>query len=145
MSELICLVELIRNSPFVDKTRVYLTGNSMGGYGTWELGGLRADWFAAIMPVCGGGIPWRAAALQDMPVRTFHGLRDTVVDPIESLQMAKAVNRMGGRAELILYPEFEHNCWDAVYTDEKNYDWLFSFTRKKAITEGETLSGSYYG
>ncbi|MEE0927873.1 MAG: prolyl oligopeptidase family serine peptidase [Acutalibacteraceae bacterium] len=145
MSELISLTESLVELPFVDKTRVYLTGNSMGGYGTWELGALRPKLFAALMPVCGGGIPWRAEALKTLPIRTFHGLRDEVVDPIESLQMAKAVNKKGGRAELILFPECEHNCWDAVYTDEKNYDWLLSFSAGKCESMVEKLSGSYYG
>ena len=131
MMSLIHLLEQIRELPYVDKTRVYLTGNSMGGYGTWALSTLRSDWFAAIMPICGGGIPAMANQLGTLPIRAFHGLRDKTVDPIESLQMAKAVNIVGGRAELILYPEFAHNCWDAVYTDEKNYDWMFSFTSER--------------
>ena len=131
MMSLIHLLEQIRELPYVDKTRVYLTGNSMGGSGTWALSTLRSDWFAAIMPICGGGIPGMANQLGALPIRAFHGLRDQTVDPIESLQMAKAVNIVGGRAELILYPEFAHNCWDAVYTDEKNYDWMFSFTSER--------------
>ena len=145
MSELISLTESLVELPFVDKTRVYLTGNSMGGYGTWELGALRPKLFAALMPVCGGGIPWRAEALKTLPIRTFHGLRDEVVDPIESLQMAKAVNKKGGRAELILFPECEHNCWDAVYTDEANYDWMLSFTARPEQPPVEDLSSTYYG
>ena len=131
MMLLIRLVEWARELPYVDATRLYLTGNSMGGYGTWELSLLRPDWFAASMPICGGSIPGMAKQMIGLPVRTFHGLRDKTVDPIESLQMAKALNSVGGYAELILYPELSHNCWDAVYTDEKNYDWLFSFTNER--------------
>ena len=145
MSDRIALADNLIELPFVDKSKVYLTGNSMGGYGTWELASLRPNLFAAIMPVCGGGIGWRASALKEVPVRAFHGLRDQVVDPIESLQMAKAVNKSGGRAELILFPECEHNCWDAVYTDDKNYDWLLSFTNERVKSPEETLSGKYYG
>ena len=145
MSELISLTETLISLPFVEKSRVYLTGNSMGGYGTWELGALRPALFAAIMPVCGGGIPWRAVALKNLPIRTFHGLRDEVVDPIESLHMAKAVNKNGGYAQLILFPECDHNCWDAVYTDEKNYDWLLSFENGKGKKTIEKLSGSFFG
>jgi len=81
----------------------------------------------------------------DVPIRTFHGLRDKTVDPIESVQMAKAVNINGGHAELILFPELAHNCWDAVYTSEKNYDWLLGFTTKRDKTLVEELSGTYYG
>lgn len=145
MSLLIGLVEETKALAFVDEARVYLTGNSMGGYGTWELSLLHADWFASVMPLCGGGIPGFAKKLVDLPIRAFHGLRDQRVDPIESLQMAKAVNNAGGYAELILFPELAHNCWDAVYSDEKNYDWLLSFTNKRSKTPVEELSGDQYG
>lgn len=59
--------------------------------------------------------------------------------------MAKAVNNAGGHAELILYPELSHNCWDAAYSDEKNIDWLLSFTTERNKTETESLSGEIYG
>jgi len=145
MTPLLQLVGEIRALPFVDETRLHVTGNSMGGYGTWEFSSLRPDWVASAMPVCGGGIGGFAKNLVDVPIRAFHGLRDKTVDPIESLQMAKAVNCNGGHAELILFPELFHNCWDAVYTDEKNYDWLLSFTTTRNKTLVEELSGSYYG
>lgn len=145
MNLLIRFLEEQRRLPFVDATRVHLTGNSMGGYGTWELGSLRPDWLASLMPVCGGGLGWMAQELVNLPIRTFHGLRDTTVDPIESLQMAKAVNKAGGHAELILFPSLSHNCWDAVYSNEENIDWLLSFTTERDKTKVEQLSGSYYG
>ncbi len=145
MSKLIRLVEQTRNLSFVDETRVHLTGLSMGGYGSWELASLRPDWFASLMPICGGGIAGLAKRLVDVPVRAFHGLRDKTVDPIESVQMAKAVNNAGGRAELILFPDQNHRCWDAVYTNEKNYDWLLSFTTQRNKTLVEQLAGEYYG
>ena len=145
MQTVASLVDQYRRSDTVDITRVYVTGNSMGGYGTWELAMIHPDWFAAILPVCGGGLGGFAARLADVPVRTFHGLRDNVVDPIESMQMAKAVNQSGGYAELILYPELEHNCWDKVYSDENNYDWLLSFSKSSAKTPDRDLSGENYG
>ena len=131
MSVLIRLVEDFRKRSYVDETRVYLTGNSMGGYGTWELSTLRAPWFASAIPICGGGIPGMANELGQLPIRAFHGLCDETVDPIESLQMVKAVNKLGGCAELILFPKLPHNCWDAVYTDESNFDWMFAFTNER--------------
>ncbi|MBQ4037069.1 MAG: prolyl oligopeptidase family serine peptidase [Clostridia bacterium] len=140
MGVLIRLVEYFRELPYVDQTRIYLTGNSMGGYGTWALACLRAPWFAAAMPICGGGIAGMANEYGDLPIRAFHGLCDKTVDPIESLQMAKAVNRFGGQAELILYPKLAHNCWDTAYSDDKNYDWLFSFTNERGQDETEKLS-----
>ncbi len=145
MTPLLHLVEEIRELPYIDETRLHVTGNSMGGYGTWEFSTLRPDWVASAMPLCGGGIAAFAKNLVDVPIRAFHGLRDKTVDPIESLQMAKAVNMFGGHAELILFPELAHNCWDTVYSDEKNYDWLLAFTNKRDKTLVEELSGDYYG
>ena len=145
METVISWIAQLRTLPYVDTHRVYLTGNSMGGYGTWELACIRPEWFAAIMPVCGGGCGGFGARLKDIPVRTFHGLLDKVVDPIESLQMAKAVNMAGGHAELILFPSLPHNCWDAVYSDDANYDWLLSFTSQRKKTLVEMLTGEQYG
>ena len=145
MASLINLVDHVRNLEYVDMKHVHLTGNSMGGYGTWELACLRSDWFASIMPICGGGMKWMANRLVDVPVRAFHGICDMVVDPLESLEMAKAVNRRGGHAELILFPKLEHNCWDKVYSTEENYDWLLSFTTERDKTLIEQYSGTYYG
>ena len=146
MTPLLHLVGEIRSLPYIDETRLHVTGNSMGGYGTWEFSCLRPDWVASAMPICGGGIAGFARRnLVDVPIRAFHGLRDETVDPIESLQMAKAVNMHGGHAELILFPELAHNCWDAVYSDERNYDWLLSFTTKRNKTLLDELSGDYYG
>ena len=145
MPQLIHLVEQTRALPYVDATRVHLTGLSMGGYGSWELAGLRPDWFASLMPICGGGIAALGKRLVDIPIRAFHGLRDKTVDPVESVQMAKAVNCAGGHAELILFPEHHHRCWDPVYTDERNYDWLLSFTTVRDKTQVEQFCGTYYG
>lgn len=145
MPPLLHLVGEIRELPYIDETRLHVTGASMGGYGTWEFAILRPDWVASAMPVCGGGIGGFAKNLVDIPIRTFHGLCDETVDPIESLQMVKAVNKNGGHAELILFPELAHNCWTTVYSDEKNYDWLLAFTTERDKSLIEELSGDYYG
>ena len=145
MPTLIALVDDIRHRDYIDITRVYLTGNSMGGYGTWELASLRPDWFASAMPVCGGGMGWMAGTLVDVPIRTFHGMIDTVVEPNESLAMARAVNLKGGHAEVILYPDLAHNCWDRVYGDISNIDWMMAFTTDRDKSVIEQLKGDYYG
>lgn len=145
MQTLIKLIDNIRALDYIDTDRLHLTGNSMGGYGTWELAAIKPEWFASVMPICGGGIGGFAQRLVNIPIRTFHGLRDTVVDPIESLQMAKAVNLAGGHAELILFPRHDHNCWDEVYSTEENYDWLLSFTKNGKEESTERLSGEQYG
>lgn len=145
MTPLLHLIEQTRELPYIDETRVHITGNSMGGYGTWALTTLRPDWFASAMPLCGGGGAGFAKRLVDVPIRAFHGLRDEIVDPFESLQMVKAVNRAGGYAELILFPKNKHDIWEEVYNDDKNYDWLLSFTNLREKTPIEPLVGNYYG
>jgi len=144
MTPLLHLTESVRALPYVDETRVHLTGNSMGGYATWALAVLRPDWFASAMPVCGGGSGF-ARNLVDLPIRAFHGLRDTTVDPTMSLQAVKAVNLEGGHAELILFPQRDHDIWNEVYDDDRTYDWLLSFTTKRDKSLVEQLSGDYYG
>ena len=144
MQTVINWVSELRELTYVDTDRVYLTGLSMGGYGTWELTSIHPEWFAAIMPLCGGGCAGFAERLKNVPVRAFHGLMDKTVDPIESLQMVKAVNRRGGYAELILFPHAEHNCWSEVYTTEENYDWLLSHTLSSEEAPKE-ISGEIYG
>ena len=145
MAILVRLVGSFRELPYIDQTRIHLTGNSMGGYGTWSFSILRPDWFASAMPVCGGASCGFAPRLVGLPIRTFHGLCDKTVDPFESLEIAKAVNRAGGYAELILFPKHGHNIWEEVYSNEENYDWLLSFTNKREQTEEQSLSGDYYG
>ena len=89
---------------------------------------------------------WHSSrTLVDVPVMAFHGLKDTTVDPSESLTSAKALNQQGGYCELVLFPDLSHNCWDKVYTTEQNYDWLFSFTTERDKSIIEKLSGAYYG
>ena len=134
----------IAGADFTDAARYYLMGVSMGGYGTWELAMIRPEWFAAIMPICGGGIPAFTKKLINVPVRTFHGLLDDVVDPIESLEMVKALNRFGGHAELILFPDLKHSCWIRVYDTEENYDWLLSHTLYHEEADA-AASGDYAG
>ena len=145
MMLLVRLVEKYRGISYIDETHIHLTGYSMGGYGTWSLATLYPNWFASAMPICGGGIGGFAMNLVNLPIRTFHGLCDQVVDPIESLQMAKAVNLHGGHVELILFPDLGHNCFGAVYSDEKNYDWLLSFTAPQDKDIAEDPSLYHYG
>lgn len=107
-----------------DLSRVYLTGLSMGGYGTWHWGAAHPEKFAALLPICGGGNPAAAARLKNMPIWAFHGSKDTVVPVEESLQMVAAVKKAGGNAKLTLYPELLHDSWTITYKNQEIYDWL---------------------
>ena len=114
----------------IDAERVYVTGLSMGGRGTWDLAMSHPDRFAAIAPVCGGAIPDRACNLKGVPVRAFHGLKDDVVPLSESERVVEAVRRCGGTAELVVFPEAGHDSWTSAYSDASLWDWLLSHRRR---------------
>ena len=104
----------------VDTSRIYLTGNSMGGTATWLWVLDSAERFAAAAPVCGEGISWYGGRLSDLPIRAFHGDCDTVVSPHQSLAMVSAINLYSKKANasLTLFPGVAHNAWDYAYNDE---------------------------
>lgn len=113
----------------VDPSRVYLTGLSMGGYGTWYLGSEHPERFAAIAPVCGGfngllGYPDRVCQLRYTPVWAFHGAKDKIVPPSESRILVRHLRRCGGNVRLTIYPDAGHDCWTRTYDNPKLYDWL---------------------
>jgi predicted peptidase len=108
----------------VDKERVYLTGLSMGGYGTWALASKYPDRFAAAAPICGGGTRIMAFGLKDVPIWAFHGAKDRVVPLRESEDMVKAVKATGGNVKLTVYPEAGHDSWTETYDNQQLYDWL---------------------
>jgi predicted peptidase len=124
--QLIEFCEFVYNQPFTDKSRFYASGVSMGGYAIYQLIMSRQKLFTAGIVCCGGGMYWNAGLLKDIPLRIFHGLQDKVVLPCESKNMAKKINQFGGKAELVLYPQCEHNCWDKVFTNKENFEWLLS-------------------
>ena len=108
----------------VDTSRIYLTGLSMGGYGTWSVACTYPEKFAAIAPICGGGKPFIAHNLTDVPVWAFHGAKDDVVPLSESQRMVDAVNEAGGNAKLTVYPDLAHNSWTKTYDNPQLYKWF---------------------
>lgn len=136
---LLALLDDVIERHNVDKRRVYLTGLSMGGYGTWSLAIKHPDRFAAVAPICGGGNTidvllasrTNAAALKALPIRAFHGGKDNVVDLSESERMVNALKRAGNRqVELIVYPEAGHDSWTEAYAGNQLYDWFLSHRSK---------------
>ena len=110
--------------PNVDAERVYLMGASMGGYATWAMAMSCPEIFAAIVPICGGGMYWNALRLVNVPIWAFHGANDNVVLPRESEIMVERVNNFGGKAKLTIYPENDHNAWDDTFSNPQVYSWL---------------------
>lgn len=128
-----------------DPKRVYLIGNSMGGYGTWQLAMSVPELFAAIVPVCGGGMYWNAGRLQNVPVWAFHGGKDPTVFVEESQKMVDAVNRKGGNAKLTIYPEHKHDSWTDTFSNRAVYDWLLTHENAAAALTDEYNNAEVYG
>ena len=110
----------------VDPKRVYLTGLSNGGTGTWIWASECAHRFAAIAPVCGAGIQWMAPYIGKTPVWAFHGDADGCISYTESLRMVEAVNAAGGNAKITIYPGVGHNSWENAYSDDALVDWMMA-------------------
>ena len=113
----------------VDTERIYLTGLSMGGYGTWMLGSVYPKRFAAMVPICGGGGRFMVRRLQDVPIWAFHGAKDRTVPLKESEEMVNAIKSRGGDAKLTVYPDAGHDSWTATYDNQELYDWLLEHRR----------------
>ncbi len=131
---LISLLDRIGESVHVDPERTYVTGLSMGGFGTWRLIAAYPNRFAAAVAICGGGEPEMAKRIAKTPVWAFHGEDDPVVELEKSKTMVDAVKTAGGTAILTTYPETGHDSWTETYANRKVYDWLLS-NRKEATRE----------
>jgi predicted peptidase len=116
----------------VDRDRVYLTGLSMGGFGSWELAMRHPELFAALAPVCGGGDETQAARLKGLPIRVGHGAEDTVVWPIRSQRMVEAVKKAGGNIQYTEYAGVGHNSWTSFYSEPDGVvAWMFQQKRTR--------------
>lgn len=118
------LISYIVDAYPVDPGRIYLTGLSMGGYGTWDLLASYPDLFAAAVPICGGGAPWVAAKVKDIPIWVFHGAKDKVVPLSESEVMVEAIKNAGGNVRFTVYPDAAHDSWTETYDNPEVYNWL---------------------
>ncbi len=128
--QLIEFADFIRSDPGTDPERYYLCGASMGGYAAWQLAMSRPELFAAVTPICGGGMYWNAQRLKDIPIWAFHGENDRRVFLSESVNMVDAVNAAGGHAKLTVYPGVEHNAWSPTFSDPAYWDWIVSQRRR---------------
>lgn len=128
-STLYKLLQHLKSSKRVDHRKVYLTGLSMGGYGTWDLAMEHPEEFAAIAPVCGGGDSTKAWRLRNIPIWNFHGAKDDVVYPEQSEQMVAAARKHNPNVRYTLYPDANHNSWDLTYSNDSLYLWMLAQTR----------------
>ena len=121
--------DAILDMDFCDDRRVYAVGMSMGGYAVWQLGMSLPYHFAAIVPICGGGMYWNAERLRDVPVWAFHGEDDPLVFKEESIRMTEAVNACGGNARLTLIPDCGHESWREAFARRDLFMWMLSQRR----------------
>ena len=119
------LVDVLARNYRVDPQRIYVTGMSMGGYGTWELAQAMPERFAAIAPVCGGGRPLTARNIAHLPVWVFHGAKDKTVPLEQAERMVNALKKAGAKqARFTVYPDAGHDSWTQTYENPELYEWL---------------------
>lgn len=124
------LVDDVLGKYRTDPARVYVTGLSMGGYGTWTLAAKYPDRFAALIPICGGGDPATVEKFKQIPVWVFHGAKDTGVPLSKSQEMVNALKATGAEPKFTVYPDAGHDSWTETYKNPDVYKWLLEQRRK---------------
>ena len=126
MKLLIALIRQTEKNMRIDTNRIYITGLSMGGFGTYDAIERYPNMFAAAVPVCGGGDETKAPLIAHIPIWIFHGAEDPTVNPEYSLNMTEALRKAGAHPALTMYPETGHFSWIAAYSDPAMMEWMFS-------------------
>lgn len=126
MKLVIGLVRQLARTLQVDTSRIYITGLSMGGYGTYDAIERYPGMFAAAVPVCGGGDVSKASSIAHIPIWIFHGAEDPAVSTMYSLEMAEALNKAGAHPGLTIYPATGHFSWLGAYSNPLMMEWMFS-------------------
>ncbi len=141
--QLMALIERAQRAWPVDRSRIYLTGLSQGGAGTWALAAKHPDLFAAIAPVCGfagrtvGAADGAAEAVRigravaGIPTWTFHGEDDSVVPIAQTRAIVAAMRAAGGSPRFTAYPGVNHGSWENAYAEPEFTTWLFAQKRRE--------------
>ena len=130
--ELVALLDEISGKYKVDPDRIYVTGLSMGGFGSWRLAAYAPERLAAIVPICGGGETYWAREFAHLPVWAFHGAKDAGVPLERSQAMVDALKKSGGDPKFTIYPDAGHDSWTAAYDDPELYKGLSAQKRGKS-------------
>lgn len=130
MALTIGLLQKLQATLPVDTARIYITGLSMGGFGTWDIVQRMPNTFAAAMPVCGGGDTEMANAIKNVPIWVFHGGSDNVVKTSRSRDMIAALKKAGGKPLYTEYKGVGHVCWGQTYANKEVLNWLFGQRKK---------------
>jgi predicted peptidase len=126
LSATLKVVDTVRKEFPIDDKRIYITGLSMGGYGTWDALAKRTDLFAAAAPICGGGDPASVVTMKNVPIWAFHGADDKTVPADRSREMIDALKAAGATPKYTEYPGVGHNSWSQTYSNPEFYAWLFA-------------------
>jgi predicted peptidase len=137
-AELAKLVEAAANNLRIDRQRLYVTGLSMGGSGTWSLLADYPGLFAAAVPICGRGDATKVSQIAKTPVWATVGAQDRAETVKSNLDLVAALTAGGGVAGLTLYPDLPHDCWTATYDDPAVWKWLLD---QKRNTQKQGLVG----
>ncbi len=130
MQLVIALMDDMIRRPYIDKSKIYVGGLSMGGIGTFEIVYRKPELFAAAFTICGGGNPEASQTYaQTTPFWVFHGAKDDVVSPQLSIRMVAAMLKNGGAPNFTLYADDNHNSWDSAFSESTLLPWLFSNTK----------------
>ena len=124
------LLDEVEKKYRVDKKRIYLTGLSMGGFGTWNLAMEQPDRFAALVPICGRGNPLLVHRIKHLPIWVFHGAKDKVVPLSNSIDMVRALRKHGAKPKFTIYPDAAHDSWTRTYENPRLYEWMLKFSRR---------------
>lgn len=127
------LLDEIEANYRVDKNRIYVTGLSMGGNGTWSLALAEPNRFAAIAPVCGWSVPSVACTIKHLPIWVFHGAKDDVVPISASEIMVERLKSCDGNVKFTVYPEANHDSWTETYNNEELYKWFLEQSLDKNV------------
>jgi len=142
------LLLFIKQKFRADNSRIYLTGLSMGGYGTWNFAIEHREEFAAIAPICGGGDSSRVWRLRGTPVWCFHGAKDNSVPHTESYNMINALKKYNpAEVKLTVYPDAGHDSWTETYNNDSLYTWFLSHQKKfhKQVAVNKSTLEKYAG
>jgi predicted peptidase len=124
------LIDALQKDYSIDPKRIYITGLSMGGFGTWDAIARKPDLFAAAVPVCGGADEKTAERIAKLPIWAFHGAKDGAVKPSRSRNMIAALKKAGGDPKYTEYPDEGHASWVPAYKDADMLKWLFAQKRE---------------
>ena len=125
------LAEQVCDEYNADKSRIYITGISMGGYGTWNMIMHYPEFFAAAVPVCGAADISKAEKLLELPILTFHSADDWIVPPTGTREMAARMKALNAKKfTYVEYTDLGHGCWDTAYEDENTVKWMFDKIKK---------------